>query len=84
LARYRQKTEEDIRWNSIRRRITRELDIQIADWREDKLNDLLSDAFRQYAKSLQTGERLELEAKYETFVKAVLDEVIDVTVDAPA
>jgi hypothetical protein len=84
VARYRQKTEEDIRWNRIRRRITRELDLQVADWREEALNTLLSDAFRQYAKSLQTGEVLELEAAYSTFVKEVLDEVIDVSVDAPA
>jgi hypothetical protein len=84
VARYRQKTEEDIRWNRIRRRITRELDLQVADWREEALNTLLSDAFRQYAKSLQTGEVLELEAAYSTFVKEVLDEVIVVSVDAPA
>jgi hypothetical protein len=83
-ARYRQKDEVDLRWNRIRRRITRELDLQIADWREEALNTLLSDAFRQYAKSLQTGEVLELEARYDSFVKTVLDEVIDVTVDAPA
>jgi hypothetical protein len=84
VARYRQKDEVDLRWNRIRRRITRELDLQIADWREEALNTLLSDAFRQYAKSLQTGEVLELEARYDSFVKTVLDEVIDVTVDAPA
>jgi hypothetical protein len=58
--------------------------LQVADWREEALNTLLSDAFRQYAKSLQTGEVLELEAAYSTFVKEVLDEVIVVSVDAPA
>jgi hypothetical protein len=84
LARYRTKDEIDLRWNRIRRRITRELDIQIADWREDALNKLLGEAFTLYAKSLETGEKLELEAKYESFVKDVLDEVVDVTVDAPA
>jgi hypothetical protein len=84
LARYRQKDEVDLRWNRIRRRITRELDIQLADWREEALNELLGGAWEQYKKALQTGDVLELEAKYESFVKAVLDDVIDVTVDAPA
>jgi hypothetical protein len=84
VARYRTKDEIDLRWNRIRRRITRELDSQIADWREDALNKLLTDAFTQYAKSLETGEVLELEETYGKFVKAVLDEVIDVSVDAPA
>jgi hypothetical protein len=74
----------DLRWNRIRRRITRELDLQIADWREEALNELLGGAWTQYQKSLQTGEVLELEAKYESFVKDVLDEVVAVSVDAPA
>lgn len=84
MARYRQKDDVDLRWNRIRRRITRELDIQLADWREEALNELLGGAWEQYKKALQTGEILELEAKYESFVKDVLDDVIDVTVDAPA
>lgn len=84
MARYRQKDEVDLRWNKIRRRITRELDLQIADWREEALNELLGGAWEQYKKALSTGEVLELEAKYESFVTDVLDEVIHVTVDAPA
>lgn len=84
MARYRQKDEVDLRWNRIRRRITRELDLQIADWREEALNELLSGAWEQYKNALSTGDVLELEAKYESFVKGVLDDVIDVTVDAAA
>lgn len=85
MARYRVKDETDLRWNSIRRRITRELDLQIADWREAALNRLLGSAWEQYAEALSTGQVLELEAKYEaTFVKQVLGEVIDVEVEREA
>lgn len=84
MARYRSKDEVDLRWNRIRRRITRELDLQIADWREEALNELLTGAWEQYKRSLQTGDVLELEAKYESFVNDVLDDVITVTVDAPS
>jgi hypothetical protein len=84
IARYRTKDEIDLRWNRIRRRITRELDLQIADFREEALNDLLSDAFTQYAKSLQTGEVLELETRYASFVSDVLADVITVKVDEAA
>jgi hypothetical protein len=84
MARYRQKDDVDLRWNRIRRRITRELDIQIADWREAALNELLSGAWEQYKTALGTGDVLELEAKYESFVKDVLDDVIDVRVDSEA
>lgn len=78
MARYRQRDEIDLRWNSIRRRITRELDIQLADWRERALNELLTAAWDKYKQSLETGELLELEAKYESFVAAALDEAINV------
>lgn len=84
MARYRQKDEVDLRWNRIRRRITRELDLQIADWREEALNELLGGAWEQYKKALTTGDVLELEAKYESFVRDVLDDVIDVKVDEAA
>lgn len=84
MARYRQKDEVDLRWNRIRRRITRELDLQIADWREQALNELLGGAWEQYKTALGSGDKLELEAKYESFVAGALADVIDVTVDAPA
>lgn len=78
MAKYRQKDELDLRWNRIRRRLTRELDIQIADWREEALNRILSGAWDKYAEAISSGKVLELEARYETFVGAVLDDVITV------
>lgn len=84
MARYRQKDEIDLRWNRIRRRITRELDVQIADWRERALNELVGGAWEQYKNAIATGTVLELEAKYEQFVGAVLNDVIDVEVEREA
>lgn len=85
MARYRVKDSTDLRWNSIRRRITRELDLQIADYREEALNRLLGSAWDQYAEALSTGQVLELEAKYEaTFVKQALADVIDLEVEREA
>lgn len=85
MARYRTKDEIDLRWNRIRRRITRELDLQIADWREEALNRLLGSAWDQYKDAIATGTVLELEAQNEaTFVKGVLGEVIDVEVTSEA
>lgn len=84
MARYRTKDEIDLRWNRIRRRITMEVDVQVKDVREDVLNKCLSEAFNQYAKSLETGEVLELEERYGTFVKDLLYDVVDVNVDAAA
>lgn len=84
MARYRTKDEVDLRWNRIRRRITRELDLQIADWREQALNELLGGAWEQYKNALTSGETLELEASYTQFVSEALDGVIDVKVEREA
>ena len=84
MARYRTKDDVDLRWNRIRRRIVRELDTQIADWREQALNELLTSAWEKYKAALSTGTVLELEASYETFVGQALAGVIDVTVEHEA
>ena len=77
MARYRQKDEIDLRWNAIRRRITRELDTQIAEWREEYLNQLLSRAWDRYAKQLESGEVEALKPQFEQFVGVALSQVID-------
>jgi PIN domain nuclease of toxin-antitoxin system len=74
VARYREKDETDLRWNRIRRRLTRELDTQIADVREEILNSLLSGAWEKYAEALQTGTKLELESHYGAWVAKALEE----------
>ena len=78
MARYRSKDSTDISWNKIRRRITRELDLQIADWREEALNELLTSAWTKYAASLSSGDVLEVEAHYEEWVAKALEEAITI------
>jgi len=77
VARYRTKDDVDLRWNKIRRRLTRELDTQIADWREEALNKLLGEAWLKYAQSLESGEILELSADYEMWVSRALEQSVD-------
>ena len=72
MALYKKKTETDLAWNSIRRRITTELDLQLKDWREAELNKLIGGAWAKYAKSLGHGELIELEAKYENWIDQAL------------
>ena len=75
MARYRTKDEIDLNWNRIRRQLTRELDTQIQNWREDALNRILSRAWERYTAALESGERPELESHYENFVAIALAEV---------
>lgn len=84
MARYRQKDETDLRWNRIRRRLTMELDLQVRDWREEALNRLLSGAWTEYVKALGSGEVLELEAHYDTWVAQALNESVVLEVDDEA
>ena len=81
MARYKEKDSTDLRWNRIRRRITRELDTQITDWREHALNRLLTAAWDEYVKQLAVGETVELEAHYETWVAQALNESVNTTIE---
>lgn len=74
MARYRTKDEIDLAWNKIRRRITREVDTQIADVREEILNKLLSSAWTKHVESIGTGEVLQLESGYEQVVAKALED----------
>ncbi len=76
MARYRAKDETDLAWNRIRRRITRELDTEIYNAREEMLNDLLMKAWDDYAQALGEGKVPEVESKYAKLVTDILtDEV---------
>ena len=76
MARYRSKDETDLVWNRIRRRLTRELDTQVMDWREEALNKLLTDAWERYAKALDSGSMLQVEGDYKAWVSKALSEQI--------
>ncbi len=85
MARYREKTPEDIAWNIIRREITRALDTQIQNAREKVLNHLLSGAFREYQDRIGAGEIPEIESKYKALASAVVGDIVDgEVVDDPA
>jgi hypothetical protein len=60
--------------------LTRELDTQIQDWREDALNKILSDAWDKYVAALATGDLLELEGEYIAFVGKALEDLLPVVV----
>ena len=76
MARYRQKSESDLSWNRIRRRLTRELDTQLQDWRETALNKLIAPAWDKFD-ALEPGQQLALESEYETWVARALSEHIN-------
>ena len=76
MARYRQKDETDLTWNRIRRQITRDLDTEIQNRREEVLNELLSAAWTDYTKAIQSGELREVEAKYSTLVAEIVKDVV--------
>jgi hypothetical protein len=60
------------------------LDTQIADWREEALDRLLSSAWNEYKESLGTGEILEVEAHYETWVAQALNESVSLELASPS
>lgn len=76
MARYRHKDETDLVWNRIRRQITRDLDTEIANRREEVLNDLLSGAWEDYSLSLKRGTVIELEAKYKKLVSEIVTDIV--------
>lgn len=79
MARYRQKDETDLVWNRIRRQITRDLDTEIQNRREEVLNLLLSEAWNDYVKGLESGELREIEGKYKALVSAIVHDTIVMT-----
>ena len=73
MARYREKDENDLAWNKIRRRITRELDTRIADAREEWLNSLLVGAWDKYTQALDSDEVPELDDESTTWIAETVD-----------
>lgn len=72
MARYRNKDETDLVWNRTRRRITRDLDTKIQDFREELLNRMLTAAWEKYSAALETGSLVQLEDDATAWVDAVL------------
>ena len=76
MARYRQKDSTDLVWNRIRRQITRDLDTEIQNRREDVLNDLLSGAWDDYTRAIGSGELREVEARYSRLISEIVKDVV--------
>ncbi len=76
MARYRNKDETDLAWNRIRRRITRELDTEVQNAREEILNSLLGKAWSDYAEALGEGKVPEVETKYTRLVSSILNDTV--------
>lgn len=72
MARYREKSPEDLAWNRARRKITREIDTQIMDIREELLNKALAGAFQQFVEALERGTKMELEGDIKEFVGDII------------
>lgn len=70
---YKPRDESALRWGRIQRRLTRELDMQIKDWRDEALNRLLSQAWTEFAANLNEGKIVELDTVQEAWVAAALD-----------
>ncbi len=49
---------------------------QTADIREEILNKLLAHAHTEYVKAVETGTKLDLEEKYDDFVKVAMGDVL--------
>jgi hypothetical protein len=73
VARYREKDELDLVWNKVRRRVTRDLDTRIMDFREELLNGLLVEAWDRYTAAIDRGEKPVLEDEASTWIKEHLD-----------
>ncbi len=72
MARYREKSPDDLVWNRTRRQITRDLDTRIQNFREELLNKLLTRAFDRYVDALETGTVIQLEDEASKWVDDVL------------
>ena len=72
MARYRNKDETDLVWNRTRRRITRDLDTRIQNFREEVLNRLLTGAWEKYSAALESGSLVQLEDEATEWLDAVL------------
>ena len=72
MARYRSKDETDLTWNRIRRQVTRDLDTRIQNFREQLLNEILTDAWEKYASALETESLVQLEDEATQWVDGLM------------
>lgn len=78
MARYRHKSDDDLAWNRIRRRLTRELDSEIQNAREEALNAMLTKAWDDYTTAIGQGTVPEIESKYSSFARAIVADLVQI------
>lgn len=78
MARYRHKSDDDLAWNRIRRRITRELDSEIQNAREEALNAVLTKAWDEYTTAIGQGRVPEVESKYSNLASAIVQDIVQI------
>lgn len=69
---FRPKDEIALGWARIRRRLTRDFDTQLQDLREEILNSLLNEAYKEYSRAAVKGEIIELDTASQAWVAAAL------------
>lgn len=72
MARYRQKSREEMVWNAIRRAATAKLRLESQAWMEERLNALLPELQLEFTKTLNAGNMPTLEADFEKWVEDAL------------
>lgn len=82
MARYREKSPDDLVWNRIRRQITRDLDTRIQNWREEMLNDLLTSGWDKYVAALESGEQIVLADETTAWVDNQLERYLRPAIEA--
>lgn len=72
MARYRQKSREEMVWNAIRRAATAKIRLEAAAWQEERLNAILPELQLEFTRALNAGNMPKLEAEFEQWVDDAL------------
>jgi hypothetical protein len=68
------KNDNDLAWNHIRRVATQQVRLAAAAWTERRINEVLSPLQERFEAAITSGELLELEPEFESWVTETLDE----------
>ena len=64
MARYKTKTENDLRLNAIRRMATARVDLEVKSYRERRLNEVLTELQQRFDEATNEGEIVEVNPDY--------------------
>lgn len=66
---YTPKTEDQLQWDLIKAAARAKVNVEVADYRNRRLNAILSELWPAYRAQLSGEVMLELEPEYETWVR---------------